>query len=107
MKEVMNKIKGFFRKIGGGIKKGWSKVAPYLKKAYDVTLGFVFKYVKKGFCFIRTKWNNFKEWVSEKVKTAKFKVFMDKFSTGLLIALMCSPILILGYIFLWFIMNIS
>ncbi len=29
-------------------------------------------------------------------------IIWDKFTTGLLIALMCSPIIILGYIFYWF-----
>lgn len=107
MKEFMNKVKGFFSKIGAAIKNAWSKVAPYLKKAYDVTLGFVFKYIKIGFCYLRNKWNAFKEWISVKTKTAQFKVIMDKVTTGLLIVLMCSPILILGYIFLWFVINIS
>ena len=107
MKEVMNKIKGFFSKIGSAIKTGWSKVAPYLKTAYDYTLGFVIKYIVIGFRFLKAKYNAFKEWLSVKTKTAQFKVVMDKFTTGLLIALMCSPILILGYIFLWFVINIS
>ncbi len=31
----------------------------------------------------------------------------DKITTGLLIFLMSSPVLILGYIFLWFILNLT
>ncbi len=32
---------------------------------------------------------------------------IDKITTGILIFLMSSPILILGYIFLWFILNLQ
>ena len=35
-------------------------------------------------------------------KKKKMLAIWDKVTTGLLIALMASPILILGYIFLWF-----
>lgn len=35
-------------------------------------------------------------------KKKKFNEIFDKVTTGLLIALMASPILILGYIFMWF-----
>lgn len=38
----------------------------------------------------------------ELAKKKKFAEIWDKFTTGLLIFLMTSPILILGYIFLWF-----
>ncbi len=31
----------------------------------------------------------------------------DKITTGILIFLMSSPVLILGYIFLWFVLNLS
>ena len=39
----------------------------------------------------------------EKTKNVKWKEVWDKCTTGLLILLMCSPVLILAYIFLWFI----
>ncbi|MBR7117078.1 MAG: hypothetical protein IKC87_05160 [Clostridia bacterium] len=38
----------------------------------------------------------------EKAKKAKIKAIWDKITTGILIALMASPIFILGYIFWWF-----
>ena len=38
-----------------------------------------------------------------RAKKAKRARIWDKVTTGILIALMCSPVLILGYIFLWFV----
>lgn len=38
-------------------------------------------------------------------KKKKWAEIWDKVTTGLLIALMASPLLILGYIFLWFILK--
>ena len=38
-------------------------------------------------------------------KKKKWAEIWDKFTTGLLIALMASPILILLYIFLWFVLR--
>lgn len=38
----------------------------------------------------------------ERARKKKLAEIWDKFTTGLLIFLMASPILILGYIFLWF-----
>ncbi len=40
---------------------------------------------------------------AEKAKKAKMKAIWDKVTTGLLIFLMASPILILLWIFMWFI----
>ena len=40
-------------------------------------------------------------------KKKKRQAVFDKITTGILIFLMSSPVLILGYIFLWFIINIS
>ncbi|MBR5241755.1 MAG: hypothetical protein IKV20_01330 [Clostridia bacterium] len=37
------------------------------------------------------------------IKKPNWKVVYDKFTTGLLIILLCSPVLILLYIVLWFI----
>ena len=39
----------------------------------------------------------------ERAKKAKRAAIFDKITTGILIALMASPILILAYIFIWFI----
>ena len=38
----------------------------------------------------------------KKMQSLNWKMIWDKTTTGLLILLMASPILILGYIFLWF-----
>ena len=38
----------------------------------------------------------------ERAKKKKIKEIWDKITTGLLIVLMASPILILAYIFIWF-----
>lgn len=38
-------------------------------------------------------------------KKIKWAAIWDKFTTGLLIALMASPVLILLYIFLWFVLR--
>ncbi len=35
-------------------------------------------------------------------KKKKYREIWDKITTGILIALMASPLLILGYIFIWF-----
>lgn len=43
------------------------------------------------------------DFFKEKTKDVKWKEVWDKCTTGLLIFLMFSPILILAYIFLWFI----
>ncbi|MBR5140694.1 MAG: hypothetical protein IKV16_06530 [Clostridia bacterium] len=39
---------------------------------------------------------------AERAKKKKMKEIWDKITTGLLIVLMASPILILAYIFIWF-----
>ena len=43
----------------------------------------------------------------EIAKNKKIAAVVDKITTGLLIFLMASPILILGYIFMYFIMTIG
>lgn len=96
MKDFMEKVKGFFRKVGSYIKKGWS-----------VSGAVAVAYIKKGFAFLKKYWDKGIDWISTKTQTKKFKMVMDKCTTGLLIFLMFSPILILGYIFLWFVINIS
>ena len=44
-------------------------------------------------------------WFKEKTKNVKWKEVWDKVTTGLLILLMASPILILAYILLWFVLR--
>ena len=41
----------------------------------------------------------------EKTKNVKWKEVWDKVTTGLLMVVFASPIIILGYILLWFIMR--
>ncbi|MBQ7387125.1 MAG: hypothetical protein IJW03_03050 [Clostridia bacterium] len=45
----------------------------------------------------------FVEFFKEKTKNVKWKEVWDKVTTGILIVLLASPILILAYIFLWFV----
>ena len=43
----------------------------------------------------------------EHQKKKKRQAIFDKITTGLLIFLMSSPILILGYIFIWFVLSLN
>ena len=58
--------------------------------------------MKKITDFFKNTWNKVTSWFKEKTKDVKWKEVWDKVTTGILIFLMASPILILGYIFLWF-----
>ncbi len=49
--------------------------------------------------------SNFIEKIKEKAKSPKGKMVIDKITTTLLILMFCSPLLILGYILLWFVMR--
>lgn len=49
------------------------------------------------------KFNQLIEKAKEFFESKKWKAIWDKITTGILIVLMASPILILTYIFLWFI----
>ena len=60
---------------------------------------------KKCSAFVKDAWTKSVKWFKEKTKDVKWKDVWDKFTTGLLILLMCSPLLILGYIFLWFVLK--
>ena len=57
----------------------------------------------KAFGFVKDKCLKLVAWVKEKLSKVNWKVVWDKTTTGILIFLMASPILILAYIFLWFI----
>lgn len=70
MAKFLEKISGFFKKIGNFFKNVFVKCVDFFK---------------------------------EKTKDVKWKEVWDKCTTGLLIFLMFSPVLILAYIFLWFI----
>lgn len=49
--------------------------------------------------------SNFIEMIKENAKSPKGKMVIDKITTALLILMFCSPVLILGYILLWFVMR--
>ena len=68
-------------------------------KFFEKVKGF-FKKIGNFFDDIYTKCVDF---FKEKTKNVNWKEVWDKCTTGLLIFLMFSPILILAYIFLWFI----
>ena len=53
--------------------------------------------------FFKGIYNKCAEFFKEKTKNVNWKEVWDKCTTGLLIFLICSPLLILAYIFLWFI----
>ncbi len=46
--------------------------------------------------------SNFFDNIKKKIQSPKGKEVIDKITTGLLIAMFCSPVAILGYILLWF-----
>ena len=68
-------------------------------KFFEKVKGF-FKKIGNFFVDIYTKCVDF---FKEKTKNVNWKEVWDKCTTGLLIFLMFSPVLILAYIFLWFI----
>ncbi len=57
----------------------------------------------KAWGFVKDKWSKLVAWVEKIIARVNWKIVWDKTTTGILILLICSPILILGYIFLWFI----
>ena len=58
--------------------------------------------IKARICEIKDKIVSF---CKEKTKNVNWKEVWDKCTTGLLILLMASPLLILVYIFLWFVLK--
>ena len=54
---------------------------------------------------VKGVWGKCVSWFKEVTKNVNWHEVWDKCTTGLLILLMCSPILILGYIFLWFVLR--
>lgn len=49
--------------------------------------------------------SNLIEKIRAKLTSPKGKIVVDKITTGLLILMLCSPLLILGYILLWFVLR--
>lgn len=75
-----------------GIKNVWNKVVTFVKNVWGKVANFV-----------KNVWNKCAGFVKEKTKNVNWKNVWDKCTTGLLIFLMASPILILTYILLWFV----
>ena len=55
-------------------------------------------WLNKAVTFCKDVWKKFMEWT----KTVKWKNVWDHVTTGILILLMCSPIMILVYLVAWF-----
>ncbi len=55
--------------------------------------------------FFAGLWSKAVDFFKDKTKNVKWKEVWDKVTTGLLILLICSPILILTYIILWFVLK--
>ena len=68
----------------------FNKVKNFFKKAWAFCVKIFWKAV---------------ELFREKTKNVKWKEVWDKCTTGILILIFASPILVLGYIFLWFLMR--
>ena len=98
-------IKSFFGKVGAAIKKAWDKVSPPIKKVWGIVAGAVSHAFKVCIDGIKKGWSKVADLWRELTKDVKWKVVWDKCTTGLLIFLMASPILILAYIFLWFLLR--
>ena len=92
MEYIMEKVKAFFSKVGNFFKNVWSKVASFFKKVWGNV---------SGFC--KNVWNKCVTFFKEKTKNVNWKEVWDKCTTGLLILIIISPLLILGWIFLWFV----
>ena len=66
----------------------------------ELDMANVMKNIKGFFTGLWTKTSDF---FKEKTKNVKWKEVWDKFTTGLLIVLLASPLIILSYIILWFV----
>lgn len=86
-KVAPGKIAAFFKVAPG-------KVAAFFKAAPGKIAKF-FKELPSNLVKLR---KNFIPWV----KSIKWKIVWDHVTTGILILLMCSPFLILGYLVIWF-----
>ena len=83
MANILKKVKEFFSKVGSFFVKLWATVAEFFTKV----------------------WTKSVEFFKEKTKNIKWKDVWDKCTTGLLIVIFCSPLIVLGYIFLWFLLR--
>ena len=53
--------------------------------------------------WIKATYKKCYDWTKEKISKVNWKVVWDKFTTGLLIFMFCTPVLVLAYILLWFV----
>ena len=77
------------------------------RKVYEMEkfMSSVKETFKKCLNWIKTTYKKCASFTKEKLSKVNWKVVWDKFTTGLLIFLMASPLLILGYILLWFVLK--
>ena len=87
MADFLNKVKGFFSKVGAFCAKIGRKIGEFFKK-----IG----------AFFANIWGKAVELFREKTKNVKWKEVWDKCTTGLLLLIFASPLLVLAYIFIWF-----
>ncbi len=66
-------------------------------------MGKILDSVKGFFAKIKAFFVKIVDWFKKKTEHVKWKEVWDKCTTGILILLMASHIIILGYILLWFI----
>ena len=84
---------------------------PFLKFSrfcgMELDMANVMNNIKGFFSGIKTScvdlWKKAVALFKDKTKNVKWKEVWDKFTTGLLIVLLASPVLILAYIILWFV----
>lgn len=121
-KEISSKVLTFFKNLLKNIVMIAKKVWAFIKALPKNTVMIAKKVwafikalpkntviaAKKTYEFFKNFPENSKNLYKRTVewcKEVKWKDVWDKCTTGILILLFCSPILILGYIFLWFILK--
>ena len=87
MEQIVSKVKEFFSKVGAFCAKIGRKIGEFFKK-----IG----------AFFANIWGKAVELFREKTKNVKWKEVWDKCTTGLLLLIFASPLLVLAYIFIWF-----
>lgn len=83
--------------------KGFFDFTTYKRKERYIAMNGIKNVWNKVATFFKNVWNKVVAFCKEKTKNVKWKVVWDKVTTGLLILLMASPIIILTYILVWFI----
>ena len=107
MANFLNKVKEFFGKV-------WAKITPPIVKVWNIVKGAIIKAWNVVFppvanvvmiCVnaVKFAFGKVADLFKKITKNVKWKEVWDKCTTAFLIFLMFSPLLILGYIFLWFV----